>query len=149
MKFSSFASALLLFLLPGANPEAAIPYFHYMREITVARPAQQNYFVVDADIWDHARPDLADLRLFDGGEQIPYALREKRGRTSQEERSAKILNLGTVAGRTQFVVDVGEIPEYDRVRLRLEAKNFVATAKVAGEAELNHGPLAQLGSTTL
>src|SRR5690348_10248370 len=120
MKFLTFTSALFLFLLPGANPEAATPYFHYVREVTVTRPAGQNYFVVDGGIWDHARPNLGDLRLFDGGEQVPYALREKRGQTSQEERGAKILNLGTVGGKAQFVVDVGEIPEYDRVRLQVE-----------------------------
>ena len=147
MKFSSLLIAL--FLSSATNPEAAISYFHYVREVTISRPTEQNYFVVDTDIWERARPDLADLRLLDGADQVPYALREKRGRRSQEEQEAKILNLGTVAGQTQFVLDVGEIPEYDRVKLRLEAKNFVAVAKVAGEVELNRGPLAQLGSTTL
>lgn len=146
---ANFAFFLLLLLSPASNPEAAPAYFHYVRDVTIPFPARQSYFVIYPEIWDHARPDLADLRLFDGGEQVPYALREERGRRSQEEREAKILNLGTVAGKTEFVVDVGDMAEYDRVRLRLETKDFVVPAQVSGEPELNRGPITQLGSTTL
>ena len=92
----------------------------------------QNYFVVDEEIWNRARPDLADLRIYDGESQVQYALSEQRGGTSSHEESARILNLGSVGGRTEFDLDMGQIGEYDRIRLQLDAKDFVVTASIAG-----------------
>ena len=69
-------------------------------------PASQNYFVVDEEIWTHARPDLADLRIYDGESQVQYALSEQRGGTSSQEVAAKILNLGSVGGHTEFDLDM-------------------------------------------
>ncbi len=143
-----FAFCVLIFLVPN-NPETSIGYFKYVRAVSISQPAQQNYFTVTTDVWDNARQDLGDLRLFDGDQQVPYALREQRGGVSIQERPAKILNLGTVNGKTDFVVDVGEVPEYDQIRLQLETKNFVTPSEVFGEPQLNHGPVTQLGSSTL
>ena len=139
---------LLLFLVP-TNPETSISYFKYVRDISITQPAGQNYFVVGTDIWDNARPDLGDLRLFDGDQQMPYALREERGGVSIQERPARVLNLGTVGSKTEFVIDVGEVPEYDRIRLQLDTKNFVSPSEVFGEAQLKGGPVTQLGLSTL
>src|SRR5206468_1710942 len=93
-------SLLLLFGTPGAasRPEAAIPYFTNVREVRIAEPGRQNFIVVDEELWNHSRPDLADLRLYDQGTAVQYALSEQRAGVSSEEASAKILNLGTVAG---------------------------------------------------
>ena len=67
---------------------------------------------------------------------MQYALSEQRGGTSSHEEPARILNLGSVGGRTEFDLDMGEIGEYDRIRLQLDAKNFVVTASLAGSNEL-------------
>ena len=146
---TSFGVCLLLLFVAGKNPETAIPYFKYVRDVSVTAPAQQNYFVVTTDIWDYARTDLGDLRLFDNDQQVPYALREQRGGVSIQERPAKILNLGTVRGKTEFVVDVGAVPEYDQIRLQLDTKNFVTPSEVFGESQLNRGTVTQLGSSTI
>jgi hypothetical protein len=145
--------ASIAFLLAGfassAVPEAAIPYFSNVRDVQVSQPDRQNYLVLDEEIWAHARPDLADLRLYDGDVQVQFALSEQYGGVSTEQQEARILNLGSVAGHTEFDIDVGAITEYDRVRLRLDAKDFVATASVAGSNALGPGPTTELGSSTL
>jgi hypothetical protein len=141
--------ALLLVLWTAIDAGPSIPYFSKVRVVRVSAAAEQNYIVVDEEIWQHARPDLADLRLFDGASQLPYALIVERGGISSAETEAKILNLGSVAGQTEFDIDAGGLPEYDRIHLRLEAKNFVATAHVVGNDApgQNHG--TALGSATL
>ena len=146
-------STLVALLLVAASaptaPEPAVPYFTNVRDVQVSQPDRQNYLTVDEDIWGHARPDLADLRLYDGEAQVQYVISEQQGGVSTEEQEAKILNLGSVSGHTEFDIDVGKITEYDRVRLRLEGKDFVVTASTAGANTLGPGPATGLGSSPL
>ncbi len=123
---------VLLFANPAGITEPAISYFTNARDVRIADPAQQNFFVVDDEIWNHARPDLGDLRLYDGETPVQYAISEQREGVSSEQVEARILNLGSVGGRTEFDLDTGGLPEYDRVRLQLDAHDFVATAAVSG-----------------
>ena len=152
MKSLFCALALIVALGTPLTPEPSISYFTNVRDIRISQPGAQNYFVVDEEIWNRARPDLADLRIYDGESQVQYALSEQRGRTSsQEEAAAKILNLGSVGGRTEFDLDAwdGQIGEYDRIRLNLDAKDFVVTASVAGSNELGAKMATQLPPATL
>jgi len=128
------ASLLLLFVVADTptRPEPAIPYFTNVRDIRIAQPERQNFFVVDEEVLNHSRPDLADLRLYDGASLVQYALSEQRAGISSEEVEAKIVNLGSVSGHTEFDLDAEGIAEYDRIRLRLDAHDFVATASVYG-----------------
>ena len=91
---------LLLLSASAAASDAAIPYFARSRSVVATTSAVQNYVVIDSDVWKFARPDLADIRLYDGEAQVPYALIKQSGGNSTEETSAKVLNLGTVAGHT-------------------------------------------------
>jgi hypothetical protein len=50
---------LAMVLLAGPS----IAYFQYQRPVHVSAPGQ-NYIVVDETVWQHARPDLGDLRLY-------------------------------------------------------------------------------------
>ena len=148
MRYASVGLLLVAFSAPTA-PEPAIPYFTNVRDVQVSQPDRQNYLVVDQEIWDHARPDLADLRLYGGEAQVQYVLSEQIGGVSAEEQDARILNLGSIAGHTDFDIDVGKIREYDRVRLRLDARDFVVTASVVGANTLAPGAATKLGSSTL
>lgn len=129
--------------------EAAIPYFARSRAVTVPASTSQSYIAVDSDIWKYARPDLADIRLYDGQSQVPYTLVKQSGGSSTEEEAAKVLNLGSVAGHTEFDLDVSALSEYDRVRLQLEAKNFVNNAQVQGRKSLKDSSGVNLGGSTL
>lgn len=118
---------------------ASIPYFKYSREVKNAGSAdQQRYFVVDEAVWQHARPDLGDLRLYSGGNEVAYALNIERGSSSNEQKEVTILQPGTVGGKTQFFLDMSGLASYDRIRLRLKARNFVAKVRVEGQDDL-HG----------
>ncbi len=132
-----------------ATQGPGISYFTNVRDIRISQPGVQNYFVVDEEIWRRARPDLGDLRIYDGDSQVQYAISVQRGGTSSQEEVARILNLGSVGGRTEFDLDMGQIAEYDRIRLGLDARDFVVTASVAGSNELGTKLASQLPPATL
>src|SRR5580658_7102315 len=71
------ASLLLLAVMVAAtetSPE--IRYFRYQRAIENLPPhAGQACLVVDAGIFSHATPGLADLRLYRDGAETPFAIR--------------------------------------------------------------------------
>ena len=145
------AAALWVFVLadPSGRPEPAIPYFTNVREVEIAQPGSQNFFVVDEELWNHSRVDLGDLRLYDGDSPIQYFLSEQRALTAWEEKDAKILNLGAVTGHTEFDLDAENLNEYDRIRLRLDARDFVATASVSGGNRPGKATEVQLPPSTL
>ena len=149
MKSASYLFALIVALGAALAQGPSISYFTNVRDVRISQADQQNYFVVDEEIWARARPDLADLRIYDGESQVQYALSEQRGGTSSHEAAAKILNLGSVGGRTEFDLDMGEIGEYDRIRLQLDAKDFVVTASLAGSNQLGAKSATQLPPATL
>jgi hypothetical protein len=146
---SIFTVMLLASFLASSGYEAAVAYFSRARSVAISSADRQNYVLVDADVWKYARPDLADVRLYDGQAQVPYALITQSGGSSTQDSPARILNLGKNAGRTEFDLDVGGLAEYDRVRLVLDAKNFINRAKVEGRKSLNDRSGTDLGSTTL
>jgi hypothetical protein len=140
---------LLITLASGFGYGASTAYFTRTRTVSIGAPDRQNYIVVDADIWKYARPDLFDLRLYDGNQLVPHALTTRAGGVSHEEVPAKLLNLGEVGGHVEFDVDMGSVPEYDRVRMEIDAKNFVNTARVEGRQSLNDRSGVNLGASTL
>lgn len=149
MKLITALTLLVLVAESPGRPEAAIPYFSSVREVRIVDPAQQNYFVVDEEIWNHARPDLADLRLYDGDAPVQYALTEQREAVASEEVQAKILNLGSVSGHTEFDLNAQGLTEYDRIRLRLDTHDFVASASVWGGDGPGKAAKVELPSSTL
>ncbi|MGA7629782.1 MAG: hypothetical protein WCB11_03385 [Terriglobales bacterium] len=118
---------------------AAREYLRYTREVRISQPDKQNYLVIDAPIWAHARGDLSDVRLYEKDAHVPYALSEELAQSSNEERAAHILNLGVRGGRTEFDLDVGGEAEYNQVQLHTKATNFVATATAYGSDALAAG----------
>ncbi len=142
---------LLIFVFADTSerPDAAIPYFTNVRDVQISQPDHQNYFIIDEEIWAHSRPDLGDLRLYAGNTPVPYAISEQDAGVSSEELEADILNLGTVSGHTEFDLDASSLREYDRVRLRIEAHDFVATASVSGGNESGKATDVKLPSSTL
>jgi hypothetical protein len=147
------ASLFLMLLITTATPpEPGIPYFSNVRDVHIAHPAQQNFFIVDEELWAHSRPDLGDVRLYDGESPespVQYALSEQRAGVSSEEVEAKILNLGRVSGHTEFDLDTEGLAEYDRIRLRLDAHDFVTKASVSGGSAPGKAAEVELTPSTL
>lgn len=128
---------------------SGISYFRYQRHVESANAGGQQYVVVDETIWQHARPDLEDLRLYAGVKEIPYVLETERGSSETEEQQVRVLQPGQVGGKTQFLLDMSGVPEYERVELKLNTKNFVAHALVEGQDAPHPREWAVLGTTTL
>lgn len=138
------ASVLLLVIAFArvSDPEPRIPYFSRVRDVSIAASGQQNYVIIDADVWQHARADLADLRLYDGPTQVPYALLAQRATTSSQPAEARIFNLVRTGDHTEFDLDTAAVPEYNRIHLTLDRKNFFVTASVTGRDTLRSPGLA-------
>jgi hypothetical protein len=139
-------AAALLAAVIVAGP--AIPYFKYQRPVQ-AQPGGQRYVVVDEQIWKNARPDLGDLRLYSGQQEVPYALTVERGRRESDSRDVSVLQQSVVGGKTQFLINMTGVAEYDHIDLKLATKNFVAHARVEGQEDLHGKNWALLGESIL
>ena len=137
----------LLFVFLATSP--AISYFKYERQIETASATGQHYVVVDETVWPHALPNLDDLRLYSAGKEIPYARRTMWGSRETEQKIVRLLQPGTLGGKTQFLLDMSGVSEYDRIILTLRTKNYVAHARVEGQDDSHGRQWANLGTTTL
>ena len=144
----TFRLAVLALILFAAD--TGVSYFSRARDISIASPDKTNYVIVDQEILQYARPDLSDLRIFNGDTQVPYALSEQPGSLQTAEHEGKILNLGVVAGHTEFDLDLESVTQYNHIRLTLDAKDFLVTARATGKDVLAAGDHdVGLGSSTL
>ncbi|HXE91044.1 MAG TPA: DUF3999 family protein [Terriglobales bacterium] len=133
-----------------AASDASISYFTHVRDVSVSDPARQNYAVVDEEMFGVARNDLGDLRLYTlEGAEVPYALAIQRSASRSTEDDVRVLQPGTIGGRTQFVLDVSGVEEYNRVTLDLAARDFIAQATVEGQNDLRQSRWVNLGTRTL
>jgi len=138
--------AALLSVVIFAGP--ALPYFKYQRPLQ-ASPGGQRYVAVDEAIWKNARPDLGDLRLYNGQQEVPYALTVERGSRENDTKDVRVLQQSVAGGKTQFVIDMADVAEYDHIALNLAAKNFVAHARVEGQEDLHGKNWALLAESIL
>jgi hypothetical protein len=134
--------AIMIFVSP------AIPYFKYQRPVQV-QPGGQRYVAVDEQTWKNARRDLGDLRLYNGQQEVPCALIVERGSRENDSKEVSVLQQSVVGGKTQFLIDMTGVPEYDHIDLRLATKNFVAHARVEGQEDLHGKNWALLGESIL
>jgi hypothetical protein len=139
-------SAILLAMVIFASP--AIPYFKYQRPVQ-AQPGGQQFVAVDEQTWKNARRDLGDLRLYNGQQEVPYALVVERGSRENDSKDVSVLQQSLVGGQTQFLIDMTGVAEYDHIDLRLATKDFVAHARVEGQEDLHGNDWALLGESIL
>jgi len=139
-------AAALLATMFLAGP--SIPYFKYQRPVQ-AQPGGQRFLAVDEQIWKNARHDLGDLRLYGGQQEVPYALVVERGSREQDSKDIRVLQQSLVGGKTQFVLDMTDVAEYDHIDLKLTTKNFVAHARVEGQEDLHGKDWALLAESIL
>ena len=127
---------------------SSLSYFHYQRPVEFSGTGQR-YIAIDETIWQHARPDLSDLRLYSGQTEIPYAPITERGSDQRQRTTVPVLQQSTVSGKTQFLIDMSALAEYDHVNLSLASKNFVAHADVEGSDDLHGKHWAALDDSIL
>ena len=137
---------LLALVLLGAS--SSIAFFKYQRPIETTGTGQ-NYVTLDDLVWSHSRADLGDLRLYNGQTEVPYALLAEHGSQQHEHKEVSVLQQSVVGGKTQFLIDMSSVAEYDHVDLRLGAKDFVANFRVEGQDDLHGTQWAALGDSIL
>jgi hypothetical protein len=132
---------------------AAIPYFSHLRSIEGASAGRQAYVAVDEALWQHARSDLGDLRLFAGSAEVPYALTIERGGKYSERQDVPVLQPALVGKGTQFILDMRSLAAYDRVHLRFDEKNapqnFIAETRIEGADDVHSSDWALVKNTVL
>lgn len=142
----------LLFLLAvagnssGAKPE--IRYFRYVRTVEkIPSTAQQACFAIDPAIFAHAAPRLADLRLYQGKVETPYALRLVAP-VADAEQQIEPVNLGRRGGETVFDMAM-PAGSYRDIQLAIAGKNFIATVEVSGSQAQTSALQTRIGSYTI
>lgn len=137
---------LFKFLAVAFFANASFVYFQYLRDVQGGSTGHQQYVVVDETIWKHARPDLADLRLYAGQTEVPYALNIERGSSETERKEVRVLQPAVMAGKTQFFLEMTGFAEYDHIELGLKSRNFVAKIQVSGQDDLHGAHWATLSN---
>ena len=87
---------------------SSISYFHYQRQLPALNSSGQHYAVADETLWQHARPDLDDLRIYLAEKEIPYRLTIEQGSSETEQRQCRVLQPGTVGNATGIELISGE-----------------------------------------
>jgi Protein of unknown function (DUF3999) len=146
-------SVMLLALLlwqaaSGSAPLNANPqYLRYQRVISVAADSGQGCAVVDPQIFPHAAPSLKDLRLYQDGREIPYAITLSVPQQLDSE-TGQVRNLGLRGRDVVFDVEMPNRP-YTEITLDLAGQDFLATATVSGTRDPNYSNQTRLGEFTL
>jgi len=138
-------TVLAIILAISASPS----YLKYRRQVQPINSAGQHYIVVDEAVWRHARPDLNDLRIYAVEKEVPYKLLVEIGGSETAQKQFRVLQPASIGGKTQFLLDMSGVDEYDRIHLALATKNFVAHARVEGQDDPHGSNWAVLGTTTL
>jgi hypothetical protein len=145
-------SAILLPLLlwqatSGLEPVVSDPqYLRYQRPVTTSG-AGQNCAVIDPQIFPHAAPSLKDLRLYQNGHEIPYAITLSLPQQPDSD-AGRVRNLGLRGRNIVFDVEMPNRP-YTEITLDLAGQDFLATATVSGTHDPNYSNQTRLGQFTL
>ncbi len=123
--------------------------FQYQRAINTlpggpAKPGP-SCTVLPGELYVHS-PTLADVRLYNGTSEVPYAL--STSQTAPMGDAATVLNAGLRAGHVAFDLQMPPRP-YTDVELALGGQDFVATATVTGLQTPADPHGTALGSFTL
>jgi hypothetical protein len=146
------AAATLLLAILAASPETR--YFHYERPVQVqTQQAAQACLPAEAEVFAHAAPQLADLRLYAGDAETPYTIRVATA-VAASQRTYPLLNAGVRDGQTVFDAELPyatEMPQarYSDVELTVMAQDFIATVTVTGSQSKSGKPETKLGEFTI
>lgn len=90
-------------------------------------------FEVTSAVFDGARPDLADLRILAGTDQLPWVLRRPRGTGRTERDECELYNRTNRPGRSDRVtVRFEEEVMKDSLRIMTSGENFKRAVTVEG-----------------
>lgn len=137
---------VVLLAVAAASPE--IRYFRYEKPVKgLGSRAGQTCVALDAGIFAHAAPGLADVRLYSGTTETPFVIREAAP-VEQKQREIAALNLGKRGAQTTFEAVMPQ-GRYSDVELDVTAKDFIATVAVTGSQTEGGREGTELGMFTI
>jgi Protein of unknown function (DUF3999) len=138
--------ALALLAATAVSPE--IRYFSRERAVqnTPPRP-MQTCVILDAELFAHASPQFADLRLYHDGKETPYVIHLSEP-VQARETSIVPMNLGERGGEVSFDAAMPE-GNYSDIQLGVAAQDFIATVAVSGSQAQTDPSQTRLGSYTI
>lgn len=102
MRLRAGALFLALYTAAPSTQNVKTQYFRYERSITgIPQTGPETCIPLDTNLFAHAAPQLADLRLYQGTTETPYAIRE----AAPIQIAAQLilpLNLGVQGRNTVF-----------------------------------------------
>jgi hypothetical protein len=106
----------------------------YQAQVTVEEGAGQYCrLTLTPDIYDAARLDLADIRLLDANDQIPYVLAKPKDITDRLKYSPALINRSTnEEGAAMVTLDFGKQIVKNRIEVDTGGNNFRRLVKVEG-----------------
>ena len=138
--------AALILLAGAVSPE--IRYFRYERPIqNTPQQARQTCLAVDPELFAHAAPGLADLRLYRNGAETPYLVQMSAPSATSSEQTIEPLNLGERGGQTVFDAAMPS-GSYSDLVLKVTGSDFIATVAVTGSQQQT-GPTTKIGDYTI
>ncbi len=133
---ATFGIAAALLAVAAAPGGESLSGWEWFADVPAA-PDNPTYagFVLTPGVFDGARPDLSDLRLYDGhGRDVPYALRVRHKEDVRQPFKAAEFNRTTGADRSAEVsLDLGESPgEHNEVEVGTPGTAFRRPLRVDG-----------------
>ena len=135
MKRLIFVFVALSVLVVSVAAQTSLSVWPYYVELTPQKSSPGMYdVVVPLPVMDKARPDLADLRLFDSANrEIPYAIRIRRDVAASSDIEARIFNTVTAGPSSEVSVDLGENPgEHNEIEILTDGTNFRRQVVIEG-----------------
>jgi hypothetical protein len=115
--------------------QTSLSLWPYYVEITPQKTSPGMYDVlVPLPVLDKARPDLADLRIFDSANrEVPYALRIRRDIAEKRTIEARTFNSATAGPSAEVSIDLGENPgEHNEIKIETQGMNFRRQVVIEG-----------------
>jgi Protein of unknown function (DUF3999) len=138
--------AVILFALAAVSPEAR--YFSSERPVqNMPQRPMQTCLALDAEVFAHASPQFADLRLYHDGKETPYVIRLSDP-VQARETSIVPMNLGERGGEIAFDAAMPD-GSYSDIQLDVSGQDFIATVTVSGSQAQTDSSQTRLGSYTI
>lgn len=136
MRRSIFTILAALVFVVSVYAQTSLSLWPYYVEVRPRQSSPGLYEVlVPLEVMDKARPDLADLRLYDGtNREVPYAIRIRREVDEKRQIEARIFNYALAgSGISEASIDLGDNPgEHNEVEIDTDGSNFRRQVEVQG-----------------
>ncbi|MDH3251882.1 MAG: DUF3999 domain-containing protein, partial [Ignavibacteria bacterium] len=113
----------------------AMQDWKYFKTLRADTSAYYVRIILDRETFEHARPDVSDLRVVDSaGHEVPYQLIRGSEWHTVEQRGARVLNISHAPGKYSVVVlDVGKSGKaHNVVDLDIASHNYRRNVRLFG-----------------